>query len=1556
MENKSTNRQSFKYKAFISYSHLDEKWGRWLHHSIERYIVPKVLVGKDTIYGSVPKRLFPLFRDREELPTASNLNEIIDQALIDSSHLIVICSPNSAKSQWVNEEVKKFKKLGKQNRILCLIVDGEPNADFKPELGLEECFPAAVKFEADEEGNLTDTEAEPIAADAREGKDGKANAMLKVLAGLLGVGFDEIKQRDLIRKQKRTTIMGAVSLGFALVMGMLSVWAIGNSREAERQRGVAEIAKIEAEKQKDEAVHQKKLASNARDIAKEQEKIAVDAKLVSEAKKKDALDKLYELVIFRSNDQLGKNNNNLAKETLLKAPEDRRNFEWGFLYNESNNHIFEIKIPEIKRIASGDLNPDGNKMVISGVGSYANIHDIKSGSIIRNLENSFNVHGLRFTSSGARIYGRSFDDKIKVWDSENGNELKLNRGLSNLGDIGAMDISHDSSQIVTGFKNNSVILWDIKNGEKSAVLNEKEEDKVVSAGTEKLGITSVLFGEDGKHIYASSADNRIMIWNKDTGKKDLMELDSRNTFLFNIAISPNEKYMVSSHVSKGLLGYKIDEDLRKSGLTFLTLWDLNSGKIIKKINAENEIGFSRDLEFLKDNKSFVSYSNNGLRRYGIDGELKYIQFTGGFGGPIIGGGLLNNDEEMAYLAVGNRIKFVRLANNNINPLKAIESRGKHKTVHSKFNGDGGKVLLSLANNKSKSGAIIYSYIDDKSQRLKSDDQIRFSSFSPDGDKIATAGYTRIKEGNTTYTSGSINVFDINNGSILKTLSDDIDGNPRGLSYSKDGDHLVLAKVNGITIWDAKKDKIHSTLNSDDDPITCMSLDPSGIHIATGHSGVTEGNNAYGDGNNANAKIWSIEKGKTIKTLVGHSARLSSVSYSKNGDFIVTGSNDGSVRLWSSESFKQLKRIDIATSGFGNPIQADFFPDGKRILVAHGNNVEIWNPYGTESLLEINKSKSNIISVSIHPNGRSLIIANGDNITTVRESVPWKIDEYPLNKKSESFASRYNNWSYNKFIKNKSWHANLVKQKEENQKSLATNFDAMPEIDLSNFTEIQRKSILDIANKKYCDCGCKLTIAQCRNEDSACRRSIPMAWSIVKEVTGFEESNFTERIKNDEVKKLIEASVEGDLDKVSKLLEGEIDINYKSGDEQATVLHFLANFAFDGNPEMRYVDIAKLIINKGADVNALTIDKSTPLHLAKGANFSVFLINNGADVNLINKSGKTPIDLALGKKNGTKIEKLLKDNGALPAEILKLQEKQPDAFETEKEIYNRIKKAVQKFWFNYPYNPEPGYRLWERTRNGVWVETYPSGHQTKFKELERDSIGGSNGIVVIQIDGDLDGEYKIFIPDYEEKQSLVLYKSDKLITGKWGPWDKTDWPIKVLATRDGNKYKDIQGVIISNDIKTLKEFMVNQAEVNAKDENDMTPLHYAAYYGRKQMLKLLINKSADVNTTDKLGGTPLYIAVAKGNKEIIELLVSANAILNVNSKIGTPLHFAVSLGQKEIVEFLIAKGADVNAKVSEGPRKGNTPLDQLKETGSSNIIDLLRKHGGKTGEELKAEGK
>ena len=164
--------KDYKYKAFISYSHQDKKWGDWLHKALETYRVPKGRVGKEPGAGVVPKRLFPIFRDREELPTSHELGKVINQALKDSSHLVVICSPRSAKSQWVNEEIKGFKRLGKADKVLCLIVDGEPYGADKPELGQEECFPEAIKYEIGQDGELSTIRTEPIAADAREGKDG----------------------------------------------------------------------------------------------------------------------------------------------------------------------------------------------------------------------------------------------------------------------------------------------------------------------------------------------------------------------------------------------------------------------------------------------------------------------------------------------------------------------------------------------------------------------------------------------------------------------------------------------------------------------------------------------------------------------------------------------------------------------------------------------------------------------------------------------------------------------------------------------------------------------------------------------------------------------------------------------------------------------------------------------------------------------------------------------------------------------------------------------------------------------------------------------------------------------------------------------------------------------------------------------------------------------------------------------------------------------------------------------------------------------------------------
>ncbi len=94
----------FKYWAFISYSHQDKKWGDWLHNALETYKLPKALVGGQTERGEpVPERAYPIFRDRDELPTSADLGDMIRRALERSRYLVVICSPRSAQSRWVNQ-------------------------------------------------------------------------------------------------------------------------------------------------------------------------------------------------------------------------------------------------------------------------------------------------------------------------------------------------------------------------------------------------------------------------------------------------------------------------------------------------------------------------------------------------------------------------------------------------------------------------------------------------------------------------------------------------------------------------------------------------------------------------------------------------------------------------------------------------------------------------------------------------------------------------------------------------------------------------------------------------------------------------------------------------------------------------------------------------------------------------------------------------------------------------------------------------------------------------------------------------------------------------------------------------------------------------------------------------------------------------------------------------------------------------------------------------------------------------------------------------------------
>lgn len=230
--------RDFHYKAFLSYSHKDQKVAEWLHKRLERYRLPSHLFSEVSNHVEESGALGRVFRDREELPVADDLTAEVRKALASSEFMIVLCSPNAAASRWVNKEVIEFKRLRGESFVLPIIIDGIPLASETD--SASECFPPGLKFRLGPDGALSKVPAEPIAADIRKTADGKTRAVQKLTAGLLGLGLDKLVERELQRKQRRVMMITAFSVIAMLFMGALTYQAVMARQEAEFQRGQAE--------------------------------------------------------------------------------------------------------------------------------------------------------------------------------------------------------------------------------------------------------------------------------------------------------------------------------------------------------------------------------------------------------------------------------------------------------------------------------------------------------------------------------------------------------------------------------------------------------------------------------------------------------------------------------------------------------------------------------------------------------------------------------------------------------------------------------------------------------------------------------------------------------------------------------------------------------------------------------------------------------------------------------------------------------------------------------------------------------------------------------------------------------------------------------------------------------------------------------------------------------------------------------------------------------------------------------------------------------------------
>jgi hypothetical protein len=213
---------TYQYFAFISFQNADAREAVRLQHAIESYRLPAVLCRQN----SVPRRIRPLYCYINDMHAGEELMQELKQRMENSRFLIVVCSPRSAKSVYVNSGIEYFISLGRRDSIIPIIIDGVPYSS-DPET---ECFPEALRRHfpkhADplQDHSILGINVREAGVSRRQAYD---RAMLMVVARMLQLDFDGLLLREKQRRRRRAIGWTLLSLVIACALGC--TWYLSQS-------------------------------------------------------------------------------------------------------------------------------------------------------------------------------------------------------------------------------------------------------------------------------------------------------------------------------------------------------------------------------------------------------------------------------------------------------------------------------------------------------------------------------------------------------------------------------------------------------------------------------------------------------------------------------------------------------------------------------------------------------------------------------------------------------------------------------------------------------------------------------------------------------------------------------------------------------------------------------------------------------------------------------------------------------------------------------------------------------------------------------------------------------------------------------------------------------------------------------------------------------------------------------------------------------------------------------------------------------------------------------
>lgn len=1000
----------YKYWAFISYSHADEKWAGWLHKALETYGVPKVLVGKNSKQGKIPKKAYPVFRDRDELPTSADLGEKLTSALRSSRFLIVICSPKAVASKWVNEEIRIYKAMGREDRVLCLIVDGEPYASENPQWGLAECFPEPVRYKVDPDGNVTDEKTEPIAADVRRGKDGRQNARLKILAGMFGVNFSDLKQRDHERERRRMHyILAGVSILF-MVFCVLFVFlylakenAVEARRMAEGERLVADQAAKRAKEALSEAFASRAAEQKALLDARLAERDAKNAEAKAVAAANDlkvALTKTLEAQ-KREQEALKQAETNYAEALNAKGVAER-----ALATAETNRVLAEMRKSQFQRALALADSKEAARLTSAGEDAKALAYlarslnsDPANSSVeakvismlvekdwtlpqVPPLNHKGPVTAVHFSPDGQSVLTASGND-VFLWQSNQFQKAAVK--LSHAGVVRHAEFSPDGSLVLTASDDRSARLWNARTGQPvgKPMLHE---DWVYEAA----------FGAGGKMVVTSSHDRSARVWDGATGdpltgpmRHDGVVRTSRfspdgrllavaaenDVRLWDVATGSPQGGVLRHGGGVYSLAFSPDGSLlvTGSGDRQVRLWNTSSGSQLPTSMAHDD--WVNQVAFSPDGMHVASASRDGITRvWNVpDGQA--------VGEPIRQGLSVNHlafSPNGLLLASASLDRTVGIwdAWSGVAALQPIRLESPPSSLD--FSPDGRWLIVGTESGDAR----VVSAVSGKPliEPFVHGQAVLGVAFSPDEKFLASASSDR-----------TVVVWNLGTGAAQFPPMNHR-GEVQMVEFSPDGSLLASAMELQVQVWDARTgqpihDRIQHTLR-----ITAMVFSGDGKALLTA-------------GRDRQAMLWNARTGEKLWAQPAlHQRTINSAVFSSDGRFVLTSSDDGMCKIWEA-STGELVREGFNHSG--EITQAVFSQDGKWLATSsRDKTARIWNATTGEALSAPLPHDAQVNAVAFDPTGRFVATGTQDRLIRIWEAESGRPATEPIRQGGEVVAVEF----------------------------------------------------------------------------------------------------------------------------------------------------------------------------------------------------------------------------------------------------------------------------------------------------------------------------------------------------------------------------------------------------------------------------------------------------------------------------------------------------------------------------------------------------------------------